>query len=150
MGDPRADKSARRRHGKSDPVDAEAAARAVLSGRATAVPKSGDVPVEDLRAYKLAKDSAVKARTQAINQLKAVLVTAPADLREQLTPLSNPKLIQACSNLDPACPHEAVAYTLRLLASRIRQLNDEVRELTSRITATIELHASNCQYLWIS
>lgn len=79
------DKSARRRHGKSDPVDAEAAARAVLSGPATAVPKSGDVPVDDLRAYKLAKDSAVKARTQAINQLKAVLVTAPADLREQLT-----------------------------------------------------------------
>jgi transposase len=135
------DKAARRRHGKSDPVDAEAAARAVLSGRATAVPKSGDGPAEDLRAYKLAKDSAVKARTQAINQLKAVLVTAPADLREQLSPLSNPKLIKVCAELELAGSHEAVAYALRLLARRIQHLTDEVRELTRRITATVQRHA---------
>ncbi|GHA62429.1 hypothetical protein GCM10010345_78080 [Streptomyces canarius] len=70
----RPDRSARRLWGKSDPLDAQAAARAVLSGRARA--KSGDGPVHSARIYKLAKDSAVKARTQAINQLKAVLVIA--------------------------------------------------------------------------
>lgn len=134
------DRAARRRHGKSDPVDAEAAARAVLSGRATAVPKSADGPIEDLRAYKIAKDSAIKARTQAINQLKAVLVTAPDDLREQLSALSNPRLIHTCADLDPASRHRAVTYTLRLLARRIQHLTEEVRELTRRITATIQLH----------
>ncbi|WP_257027947.1 MULTISPECIES: transposase [unclassified Streptomyces] len=63
----RPDRSARRLLGKSDPLDAQAAARAVLSGRARARAKSGDGPVHSARIYKLAKDSAVKARTQAIN-----------------------------------------------------------------------------------
>lgn len=75
----RPDRTARRLLGKSDPLDAQAAARAVLSGRARARAKTGDGPVHSARMFKLAKDSAVKARTQAINQLKAVLVIA--DLR---------------------------------------------------------------------
>ncbi|CAL9572919.1 hypothetical protein SUDANB58_04874 [Streptomyces sp. enrichment culture] len=54
----------------------------MLSGRARAQAKSGDGPVHAARIYKLAKDSAVKARTQAINQLKAVLVIADPALRE--------------------------------------------------------------------
>nr|WP_328707522.1 transposase [Streptomyces sp. HM190] len=57
----RPDRSARRLLGKSDPLDAQAAARAVLSGRARARAKSGDGPVHSVRIYKLAKDSAVKA-----------------------------------------------------------------------------------------
>ncbi|MFG2124598.1 transposase [Streptomyces sp. NPDC048710] len=64
----RFDRADRRRRGKSDPLDAENAARAVLSGRARAQAKTDDGPVEIARMYKLAKDSAVKARTQAINQ----------------------------------------------------------------------------------
>ncbi|MDQ0790055.1 hypothetical protein QFZ64_005552 [Streptomyces sp. B3I8] len=80
----RPDRSARRQLGKSDPLDAQAAARAVLSGRARARAKSGDGPVHSARMLKLAKDSAVKARPQAINQLKAVLVIADPALREQL------------------------------------------------------------------
>ncbi|WP_344987491.1 IS110 family transposase [Streptomyces violaceus] len=70
------DRADRRRRGKSDPLDAQNAARAVLSGRASARAKTGDGPVQIARMYKLTKASAVKARTQAINQLKAVLVTA--------------------------------------------------------------------------
>jgi transposase len=62
------DKATRRRRGKTDTLDAEAAARAVLSGRASATAKAGDGPVEMLRMFKLAKGSAVKARTQTINQ----------------------------------------------------------------------------------
>ena len=76
------DKAARRRHGKTDVVDAEAAARAVLSGRATATAKTSNGPVEMLRLFKLAKGSAVKSRTQAINQLKRILVCADTALRE--------------------------------------------------------------------
>jgi transposase len=78
----RPDRSARRRRGKSDPVDAEAAARAVLAGQATAIPKTGDHLVEMVRCLRVARASAVKARTQAANALRALVVTAPAELRE--------------------------------------------------------------------
>ncbi|MEU0836350.1 transposase [Streptomyces sp. NPDC005969] len=94
------DKAARRRHGKTDAIDAEAAARAVLTGRATAAAKTGDGPVEMLRQFKLAKGSAIKSRTQAINQLKSVLVSADSALRESLAGLSNPHLFRRCANLD--------------------------------------------------
>lgn len=85
----RADRGERRRRGKSDTLDAEAAARAALPGRATAIAKSGDGHVEMLRMFKLAKVSAVKSRTQAINQLKAVLVRADPSLREAMSGLTH-------------------------------------------------------------
>ncbi len=97
----RPDRSARRLLGKSDPLDAQAAARAVLSGRARARAKSGDGPVHSARIFKLAKDSAVKARTQAINQLKAVLVIADPALRERLPSLRNAELFRTCATLSP-------------------------------------------------
>jgi len=80
----RPDRQARRRRGKSDPVDAEAAARAVLAGQATAIPTSGDQLVEMVRCLRVARATAVKSRSQAANALRALLVTAPAELREQL------------------------------------------------------------------
>ncbi|CAL9628885.1 hypothetical protein SUDANB9_05998 [Streptomyces sp. enrichment culture] len=97
----RPDRAARRLLGKSDPLDAQAAARAVLSGRARARAKSGDGPVHSARIYKLAKDSAVKARTQAINQFKAVLVIADPALRERLSSLGNAELFRTCARLGP-------------------------------------------------
>ncbi len=84
----RPDRAARRRRGKSDPLDAEAAARAVQAGEATVLPKAGTGQVEMLRVLRVARASAMKARTQAINVVKALLVTAPADLRQQLRDLS--------------------------------------------------------------
>jgi transposase len=74
------DKATRRKRGKTDAIDAEAAARAVLSGRATATAKTGDGVVEAMRVLKLARDSAVNARTKAINQLKAILINAEPKL----------------------------------------------------------------------
>ena len=81
------DRAARRRRGKTDAMDAEAAARAVLSGRAAAVAKDADGPDESTGMLKLARP-AVKSRTQAINQLKAVLVGADPALRESMAGLS--------------------------------------------------------------
>jgi len=141
------DKATRRRRGKTDAVDAEAAARAVLSERATAVPKSGDGHVEAMRVFKLAKDSAVKSRTQAINQLKAVLVNADPALRESLAGLSTKTLIRRCAELpDPqsggSTPATAAAlYTLRLLARRIQQLTAEARDLEKRIREEVAAHS---------
>ena len=62
----RPDRGVRHLRGKNDTIDAETAARAVLSGAATAVPKTADGTVEMIRHVKIAKDTAVKARSQAI------------------------------------------------------------------------------------
>jgi Transposase len=86
----RPNRQLRRRRGKSDPVDAEAAARAVLAGEAIAVPKTADGNVEMLRMLRVARRSAVKARTQAANQLASLVVTAPEALRQRLRRLAPP------------------------------------------------------------
>ena len=84
-----------RRRGKSDSRDAEAAARAVLAGDTAGVPKSGDGHVEMIRVLRAARRSAVKARSQAANQLRSVLVTAPEALRQRLRGLSTKQLVVA-------------------------------------------------------
>ncbi|WP_329325960.1 IS110 family transposase [Streptomyces luteogriseus] len=146
----RPDRSARRLLGKSDPIDAEAAARAVLSGRARARAraKTGDGPVHSARIFKLAKDSAVKARTQAINQLKAVLVIADPALRERLSSLGNAELFRTCASLSPpdgGGDEDAVAQathmTLRMLAERVEQLTGQIDELNQRLPRLVERHA---------
>lgn len=81
------------RSGKSDPIDAEAAARAVLAGTTTGEPKGADGTVEMIRAIRVARRSALKARIQASNQLKGMLLTAPEELREELRALSTAKLV---------------------------------------------------------
>jgi transposase len=137
------DKATRRRRGKTDALDAEAAARAVASGRATALAKAGDGPVEMLRMFKLAKSSAIKSRSQTINQLKAVLVSADPELRDSLSGLSPAKLIRRCADLlvdTPTGIASAAAYTLRLLARRISHLTDEVTDLQAQITAVLAVH----------
>ena len=80
----RPDRKLRRTAGKSDPIDAEAAARKVLSGQATVTPKSGAGNVEMIRVLRLTRRSAVVSRSQVTNQLHALTVTAPPALREQL------------------------------------------------------------------
>lgn len=137
------DKAHRRRRGKTDAIDAEAAARAVLSGRATALAKAGDGHVERIRLFKLAKASATKSRTQTINQLKAILVGADPALRDSMTGLSNPKLVRRCADLDSGQPDTLVAaatYILRLLARRIIELTREVDDLNQRITDAVNAH----------
>ena len=132
----RPDRSSRYRKGKSDPTDAEMAARAVLAGVADATPKSGEGEVEMIRMLKSAKDSAVKARTQAINQMKALVVTAPAELRETLDGLAAGALVTRCKSFRTGRldgPLAAARYTLRSLARRYRQLSKEVRDLEAEL-----------------
>lgn len=74
---------ASRKHSYLYNTDAEAAARAALNGEATAVPKSGDGPVEWIRMLTVTRRSAVKARTQAANQLHALVVGAPEPIKDQ-------------------------------------------------------------------
>jgi transposase len=128
----RPDRQARRRRGKSDPVDAEAAARAVQAGQATAIPKSGDQLVEMVRCLRVARATAVKSRSQAANALRALLVTAPAELREQLRGLPADRLAaRAAVRLRPGpivTPTAAAKLALRLLGERYQALGAELAE----------------------
>lgn len=108
--------------GKSDPLDAYAAADAVLSGRARAIPKLGTGIVEAIRALHPTRASAVKALTAAMNQLRSLPITAPAEVRDRLRGLAAGALVQACARLRPAGdtadPRVAVRIALRALARR--------------------------------
>jgi len=95
----RPDRAQRRLQGKSDPTDAESAARAVLAGTAIAIPKSQSGAAEAMRTILVARRSAVKAKTQAINQLRALLVSAPQDIRERLWKAKPEHCVTACARL---------------------------------------------------
>ena len=89
-----------------------------------------------IRMLKSAKDSAVKARTQALNQMKALVVTAPAQLREHLTGLTAAALVTRCKSFRPGRlegPTAAAKYALRSLARRYRQLGNEIKDLEAEI-----------------
>ena len=137
----RPDRKSRRAKGKSDPLDAYSAARAALAGTATGAPKARDARVEAIRALRTARSSAVKARTQTTNQLKALLVTAPAQLREQLRSVSTSTLITACTRLrpagDPADPEQATKVVLRRLARRHRFLSAEIADADLALRALV-------------
>jgi len=103
-------------------VDAEAAARAVLAGQATVAPKAADGAVEMLRVLRVARRSAVKAHTQAANQLASLVVTAPEPLRQQLRHLPPALLVATAARLRPGpltTPTAAVKLALRELARRV-------------------------------
>ncbi len=97
----RADRRLRRIAGKSDRIDAEAAARSVLAGHATATPKTADGAVEMIRQLKVARDTAVKARTAAMNTLKQISVNAPSVVREPLHGLTAQRMLARCAGLRP-------------------------------------------------
>src|SRR6266542_3338145 len=128
----RPDRRTRRLQGKSDPVDAEAAARAVLAGVARGCPKAGDGRVEMIRSLRVARRSAMKARTQATNQLLALVLTSPEELRASLRGLSVPSLVRAAARFRPGplvSPAAATKLALRHLARRYAALSAEIAEL---------------------
>ncbi len=129
----RPNRQTRRRRGKSDTVDAEAAARAALGGDATAQPKAHDGPVEAIRMLRIARRSALKARTQAHNQIHDLIVTAPEALKAQLAPLRAGALVDTCACLRPHTTTDPVARAaksaLRTLARRYRALSVEIADL---------------------
>lgn len=138
----RPDRATRRLRGKSDPIDAYAAAAAVLSGRASGIPKSRDGVVESVRVLRAARRSAVKARTQAINQIRGLLVTAPAALRESTTGVTRARLITVLAALRPGQdltdPLTATKTVLRRLARRYQGLTTEITELDTQITPLLQ------------
>jgi len=135
----RPDRKSRRFDGKSDPIDAEAAARAALAQVRTGTPKQRGGPVDALRTLRVARRSAVQHRATVMRQVKALLVTAPDGLRAQLRDLSDAALIRTCAALRPAVadplevavaePLVASKVALRSLARRYQDLTTDIAEL---------------------
>lgn len=134
-----------RRHlGKSDTVDAEAAARMVLSGQATATPKPRNGIVESIRVLQIARRSAIKARTQAGQQIRSLIVTAPHELNAALAGLSVKRQVTSCAQLRPGSREGSEGSTrrvLRSLARRWQQLDLEVDELERELRALVKTAA---------
>jgi transposase len=133
----RPNRQVRRRYGKTDVIDAIAAARAVLSGEASATPKTHDGPVEALRTLKVVQRGANKARTQAVNQLRALVLTAPDQLRSDLRGLPRAKLIATCAGFrirpEDDSPHEITRLALRELAQRVQFLQHQLDRVVTRL-----------------
>jgi transposase len=119
------------RNAKFDPLDAERAARAVLAGETSGLPKSGDGRVEMIRALRAARRSAMKARTQAANQLQGLQVTAPEELRHRLRGLSTKELVSVAARFrlgdDPHDVAAATKFALRSVARRYQALSRDRR-----------------------
>ncbi|MBO0730549.1 MAG: IS110 family transposase [Acidimicrobiaceae bacterium] len=127
----RGNRQTRRANGKSDTADAEIAARQVLAGVAKAVPKSADGRVEMIRQLKVARDTAVKARTSVMITLKQIVVNSRPELREVLSLLNDKTLINRCAGFRVSKLTDTTAsakYTLRTLARRWLTLNNEIAE----------------------
>jgi transposase len=152
----RPDRKTRRDHGKSDSIDAYAAARAAASGRASGTPKARTGEVETLRVLRVARSGAVHTRAKALTQLKSLIVTAPDALRAQLRGLDGSRLVTTCARLQPAReattttpntkrprrgrlvdPTAATKRALASIAQRIQQLDDEITELDDDIDTII-------------
>jgi transposase len=132
----RPDRAARRRHGKSDPLDAYAAARAALAGHGLAVPK--DAHTTALRALLTARRGAVKAHTAATNQIHALLVTGPAELRERYRRYSTTAaVVKALARCRPATHRDpttvAVLTAAKALAQRTEFLERQKQDLTAQL-----------------
>lgn len=135
----RAVKSTRRLKGKSDPLDAYGAARTALAGHGLATPK--DDATSGLRALHIARRSAVKHRTAVINQIKAMLVSAPDSVREKYRGLTTLKLIEAIARCRPEAQTEPWAQSVltaaKMLAQRVHFLETQAEALQAQIDAIV-------------
>ena len=138
----RPNRQLRRAKGKSDTVDAESAARAVLAGHATAVPKSHDGIVEAIRVVQVAHTSTKQALQKVDGRIRSLTITAPQVLRVEFTGLSAPARAELAARLRPGTDHAEVTTATKLalrtlgrqrhlLAADLTSLEAELEQLTT-------------------
>jgi transposase len=140
----RPNRQKRRLRGKSDPVDAIAAARAAQSGEATGEAKSRDGNVEVIRVLRLVKLSARKDRTRALNQMHSIVCTAPEPLRAELRGLTNFRLIERALSYRSGGKRDIESTTktaLRHLARRVQFLEAQIAEVDEVVAPLVEATA---------
>jgi transposase len=128
----RPNRQRRRRKGKSDPQDAISAARAAHSGDADGLAKSREGNVESLRTLRIARVSARKAKTQAVNQMRSIISTGPESIRDELRNLNVYHLLERAASYRPGAKRDVASltkFTLRTLARRALSLEEEVSEV---------------------
>lgn len=139
----------RARHGKNDHFDAEGAARSVLNGQATAVPKPHDGTVEMIRQIKIVRDTAVKSRSQAMVTLKSLIINAPAALREKLGKCRGKmaliRLIAAFRISREGTLLSSTKTAMRSLARRWLALHDEIAALDRDLDPLVQSKAAGLQ-----
>ena len=136
----RPNRQRRRRKGKSDPQDAISAARGALSGDAAGEAKTRDGNVESMRVLRVARSSARKGRTQALNQMRGLISTAPEPIRAELRGLNVFRLLERASTYRPGTKRDIVSltkYTLRMLAKRAIALEEEITEIDAILTPLV-------------
>lgn len=139
-------RQARHMQGKSDRLDAEQIARAVLAGEGVGIPKTKSGPIEAIRTLRVARASAVRARTQAFNNLFGTMIGAPSEVRDDLVGLTKRTFVNACLALEPETDDllklideperlvvASIKLTLRDLAQRWKALDAEAKALGRRI-----------------
>ena len=140
----RPNRQRRRRRGKSDPEDAVAAARAAKAGEANGEAKTRDGNVEAMRVMRVARSSARRARTQALNQMRSLISTAPEPIREELRYLNVYRLLEHCVAYRPAEKRDLVSITkrtLKMLAERSVSLEEEIGELDAVLKPLVRVTA---------
>jgi len=145
----RPNRQARRQRGKSDSADAVAAALAALSGEASGVPKSRDGAAESIRAVRVARAGAVKARTQAGNQLRDLILTAPEQVRQQLAGLPRNRQVDVAARFRPhdlAGPAAGVRAAMASVARRHQALAAEIARLDAALEELVT-HAAPAGFL---
>lgn len=150
----RQNRQARRRRGKSDTIDAEEAARAVVAGRARTIPKTGTGPAEMVRMLRVARRSAIKQHTQALLQLQALADTAPDDLRDRFKKLRYAQLIATRARFrtgELTTPRAAARFAMASLGRRLQALaretaalDEQLKTLTRQVApALLERHGAS-------
>jgi transposase len=142
----RPDRRSRRTRGKSDPLDAESAARRALAGEDRVIPKDTATIVEAVRVLRIARNGAVKARTAGYNQLKDLIITAPDDLRENLRGKTLQRVAADSARLRPDLarltdPTQATKLALRSIATRIADLTTEITALDRQLRQLVTIAA---------
>ena len=142
----RPDRRSRRVRGKSDPLDAESAARRALAEEDHVIPKDTTTIVEAIRVLRIARTGAVKSRTAAYNQPKDLIITAPDTLRDSLRGKTLQRVARECARLRPdltrlADPSQATKLALRSIAMRVGDLNAEIAILNKQLGELVGIAA---------
>lgn len=142
------DKATRARRGKDDRTDAIAAAGKLLTGMATAVPKDTTGLVEAIRVIRVARESAVRDRTRALNQIKDLRITLPAHLRESLDGMNLTQIAKHATGYRPdrnqlTDPTQAGKLALKRLGQRVLDLTTEIRDADHDLQTLVSQTAPN-------